>query len=196
MKDSLISVLVVITLVFSAIGSLAVVSTIKDSTARTEAIVATLQSQNTDSEAYADSYGAATGPEMPFRYLSVGGLKSFYSYSKNLIQATSSVICSIASPAGTSTLEDGGITLTTATSSGTSLSATKSTAPYVLGSVVIASSSVASGAYATQDVASSTWNQTAINDRIFPPNTYLVFSQLGGGILNQSGSCFARFTTF
>lgn len=142
-----------------------------------------------------ESFAAASGPDMPFRYLNVGGVKTFYNYSNSLIQATSSVLCSIQSPAGTSTLQTGGILITTGTSSATSLSATKSTTRYGVGTV-IASSSVASGARATLEAASSTASALANDNKIFPPNSYLVFAQQGGGILNQEGSCFAEFVQF
>jgi hypothetical protein len=189
MKEIIISVLIslIATLGF---GSFLADKAMDETNVKLDAVIALLQDSSDE-----DSFGAASGPEMPFRYLSVGGMKTFYNYSGSLIQATSSVICTIQSPAGTSTLDKAGIQLKTGTSTVTSLSATKSTVPYTLGTV-LASTTVASGAQKSMDVASSTLSQTAIDDRIFSPNTYLVFSQLGGGVLNQTGSCFASFTQF
>lgn len=191
MKEIIISVLISLT-VMLAVGSFLADNAVEETNTKLDSVIELLQETSSDDS----SYGAASSPDLPFRYLTIGGVKTFYNYTGSLLQATSSVICSIQSPAGTSTLQSAGIQLTTGTSTATSLSATRSTAPYVLGASVISSTTVSSGAQATMDVASSTWNQTAINDRIFSPNTYLVFSQLGGGILNQSGSCFAQFRQF
>lgn len=190
MKETL-SVLVSIAIAF-ALTTLVFFQVTDKTPEKIDALIVALNEQNEQGEG---NLGAATGPDMPFRYLNVGGVKTFYNYSGGLLQGTSSVICTIQSPAGTSTLEKAGIQLNTGTSTATSLSATKSTAPFVLGTV-ISSTTVASASKVSIDVSSSTWNQTAINDRIFSPNTYLVFSQLGGGILNQTGSCFATFTQF
>lgn len=122
-----------------------------------------------------DSLGALSSPD-----LAIGGFRVVSSRTDAPIQATSSVVCSIQSPVATSSLLHGSVQFSTATSGATALIVSRSTAPYTLGTI-LASSTVASGALPSLVVASSS--------AIFSPSTYLVVSQLSGGILNQSGNC-------
>jgi len=158
-----------------------------------EAPVETPVIQETKSEA---TYGAVASPDSPFRWMSVGGVRNEYTKTTALNQATSSVICSILSPVSTSTLVHGSIQLTSGTSSVTSLSFTKSTAPADIGATVLSSTTVASGALISWTAASSTQTAQTNADLIFSPSTYLLVTQLGGGVLNQTGSCEAIFTVF
>lgn len=143
-----------------------------------------------------NNVGSATGPELPFSCILFGGYRKCTARTTVLNQATSSVLCAMLSPISTSTLNLGSIQLSTATSGVTSLSITKSTAPAVIGSTVLASTTVASGAQITFNSASSTQNGQAITDRIFAPSTYLVIAQQAGGVLNQTGACQAEWTVF
>lgn len=142
------------------------------------------------------TYGAVASPDSPFRWMSVGGVRNEYTKTTALNQATSSVICTILSPVSTSTLIHGSIQLTSATGTVTSLSFTKSLAPYAIGSTILSSTTVASGAQISFTAASSTQTAQTNADLIFSPSTYLLVTQLGGGILNQTGSCEAIFTVF
>lgn len=156
---------------------------------RAEPAVAPAQTEQT--------YGAVASPDSPFRWMSVGGVRFDYGSSKSLNQGTSSVLCSIQSPVSTSTLAGGGIQITTATSGVTSLSISKSVQPYVVGTTaVIATTTVASGAQASLNAASSTVNAEAMSDIIFTPSTYFVVAQDNGGVLNQTGSCHAVWREF
>ena len=140
-------------------------------------------SSQTVVERVTENLGAVNSPDF-----SLGGVRLYSQQSTAFTQATNTVICSLQSPAGTSTLLTGGVQLTTATSGVTSLSISKSTSVAQIGTL-IASTSVASGAVKSMEAASSTFNAQALADRLFSPNTYLNVAQQGGGAMNQSGSC-------
>lgn len=138
-----------------------------------------------ESRTVVERLGALNTPD-----LQIGGVR-LMSAAMSPNQATSSAICSLQSPSSTSTLISASVVLTTATSGATTLLSSKSITQYGTNtaSVVLNSQSIASGAQAGVTLASSTHNQTAINDRVFPPNYHLVVTQTGAGILNQSGQC-------
>lgn len=109
------------------------------------------------------------------------GATTFYSQGTNsFTQATNTVICSLQSPAATSTLLAGSVTVTTATSSLTNLSISRSSTNATIGTV-LGTTTVASGAGASLATASSS--------ALFAPNTFMNVAQTAGGILNQSGTC-------
>lgn len=137
--------------------------------------------------------GALSSPDIPYNYLVVGGVPTYYSKTTSLIQATSSVICSIQSPSATSTLVDGSIQISSASTTGTTpLTISKSSVPYTIDKVIATASVVEDSNYFLQ-AASSTYNAAALADRVFPGNSYFVVSQTGGGTLTQSGTCQAVF---
>lgn len=137
-----------------------------------------------------ENLGSVSSPDISSRYVSIGGAELWTQQTSSLQQSTSTVLCSLQSPAATSTLIGGGITLTSATSGASSLSISKSNAQWTVDTLqIIATSSVAANATPVLVAASSTFNGEALNDTIFPPNTYLVFAQQGAGILNQTGRC-------
>lgn len=140
-------------------------------------------SSQTVVERVTENLGAVNSPDF-----NIGGVRLYSQQSSSFTQATNTVICSLQSPASTSTLLTGGIQVTTGTSTGTSLSISKSTTNATVGTV-IASTSVSSGAGKAMEAATSTFNAQALTDRLFSPNTYFNVAQQGGGILNQSGSC-------
>lgn len=119
--------------------------------------------------------GAVSSPD-----LNIGGVRLTSGQTTAFNQGTSSVLCAIQSPAATSTLISGSIIVTTATSGASSLSLSKGTTNGTVGSVVLSTSTIASGAQGFLVNGSST---------PFAPNTYLIGAQGGAGILNQSGSC-------
>lgn len=134
-------------------------------------------------ERVGESLGAVNTP-----FFSIGNVNLYGQGTTALTQATNTVICSIQSPAGTSTLQHGGIQLTTATSGVTTLVIWKATTGAgQAGGNAIASSSVASGAYKTLEITGT----TTAGGYVFSPNTYFNVAQIGGGVLNQSGSCTA-----
>lgn len=139
-----------------------------------------------------DSLGSLASPDIPSKYISIGGARLETAQTYSLQQATNTVLCSLQSPSATSTLIAGGVTLTSATSGASSLSISKSSAQWTVDTLqIIATTSVASGAYASLSAASSTFNSEALSDRVFAPNTYMVIAQQGAGVLNQTGSCSA-----
>ena len=140
-----------------------------------------------------ENLGAVASPDMPFNYISVGGVPTYYNKTTSLIQSTSSVICSIQAPSATSTLVDGSIQITGASTTGTTpLSIYNSNLPYSTGEL-IATASVAEDTDYFLPAASSTFNAAAIRDRIFPGNSYFVVTQTGGGTLTPTGTCQAVF---
>lgn len=118
--------------------------------------------------------GALNSPD-----LQIGGFR-LYSQETNSFTATNTVICSLQSPAGTSTLIQANVTLTTATSAATNLSISRSSTNAAIGTV-LSTTTVASGALASLGAGSTTG--------LFAPNTFLNVAQTGGGILTQSGNC-------
>ena len=130
-----------------------------------------------------NTVGARNTPD-----LAIGEFQLYSQGRPNLTQATNTVICSLQSPAGTSTLIAGGISILTATSAPTSVSISKSTTNASIGTV-IATTSVASGAQVVLDTSSTTVSSATI--RTFSPNTFINFAQQGGGNLNQTGECSA-----
>lgn len=119
--------------------------------------------------------------------LNIGGMRLVSAKTTSFTQATSSVICSLQSPAATSTLVSGSVETLTGTSSATSLTISRGTSAAAVASVstTLASSSVAATAYKTLVV---NFSSTTI-DMIFPPSTYFLVTQSGGGVMNQSGAC-------
>lgn len=124
--------------------------------------------------------GALNSPD-----LQIGGVR-LTSAAMSPIQATSSIICSLQSPAATSSLIWASVGLNTATSAVTNLSINRSVQPYATTTGTnLALTQVASG-------ATGGYIAMASNTPFFP-NTYVVIGQTGGGILNQSGNCEALF---
>lgn len=138
--------------------------------------------------------GAVSSPDLPFRYLSIGGVKAFTQRTDALTQATTSVICSLPSPAATSTLRFGSLMLNVSTTTISSVSFSNSTKAYTAGTL-LASSSVASGAQASLTAASSTQTSGVNRDRLFKPNSFLVVKMLTGkaGTVSPSGTCQASW---
>lgn len=127
-----------------------------------------------------EKLGAVASPDLPFNYISIGGAKLQTASSRSLIQATSSILCSLPSPASTSSLLYAGINISTATSAATVLTINRSTNQYATTAAALSQTTVASGVGGTLQNASGTQ---------FLPNTYVNFGQTGGGVLNQTGVC-------
>jgi hypothetical protein len=134
-------------------------------------------------ERVSENLGAVNSP-----FLAIGAFDLYAQGTASFTQATSSVICSLQSPAGTSTLLHGGVQLTSATSTLTSLAITKAVGAGQIGTV-IASTTVTSGTQRTLIAATSTYNAQAVADMVFAPNTYFNVSQQGGGLINATGKC-------
>lgn len=142
--------------------------------------------------------GALAGPDIPYPYISVGGLvMEFRSMDFN---GATSTPCSFISPASTSTLAFTSFNVTTATGTALTVSLATSTVPNATTSVLTNDMALASGnkntfsysGTSTTALTASTW------DRI-PPNTYLTWGIKG---VNQAtgyvaaafgGTCKAEF---
>lgn len=141
---------------------------------------------------------AVTGPDMPYPYISVNGVRTWY--NNQAFTSATTTPCAILSPAATSTLV-GSPALSFSVSSTTTMLVTiaKAATPYAT-TTVLATSSIASGAQAyipiatTTPVADSTNGRATLSDRIFAPNTYLVVGMQGGvGTFSPTGRCIANF---
>lgn len=130
------------------------------------------------------SVGAVASPDIMSKYINIGGAL-LQTQAMTPIQATSTVVCSMQSPAATSSLLSAGAGFTTATSGASSLSISIGSAPYVVGTV-LSTTTVAANAQGFISIASSTR---------MSPNTFVVIAQQGAGILNQSGNCSAIWHT-
>lgn len=116
--------------------------------------------------------------------LQIGGYR-LVSGSMQPIQGTTTILCSIQSPAATSTLVHATVGLTSATTSATFLSLGISTSPYATTTTALALTPLPANTAGYLSVASNT---------PVLPNRYIVFAQNGGtGILNASGQCEALF---
>lgn len=132
--------------------------------------------------------GALSSPDIQSPYISWGNVRQFAYRTENLQQATSTV-CTIQSPAATSTLNLGsGIQFTTGSTSASTVVVTKGATPYATTTLLFAgllSASSGGNVIAT----------TSTNNFVFAPNTYFNVGMLGGtGVFSPTGACQASFT--
>jgi len=140
----------------------------------------------------AQNYGAVAGPDMPFQYISVGGVTRYY-YSYPLATGTTSP-CSIQSPAATSTLVSAGIQFTTSSSTATTITIARGTAMTATTTSIGTDYAIAANKQA-MIVASTT--ATAGDATIFPPNTWFNVGMKGGvGTHDAVGVCHAIFESY
>lgn len=147
----------------------------------------------------ASRLGSATGPIFPFPYISVGGVKSWFSNGTFLQGSTT--VCSLQSPVATSSLRFASIQPTSATSTAVTITASKATNLATSSGAIIATSTIAANALGNLPVATTTamadsaLGRLTLSDRVFAPSTYLNVSYTGGqGGFNVSGSCIAEWT--
>ena len=143
--------------------------------------------------------GAVSSPDIMSPYFSFGGVRQWAAHTDNLNHA-STTICSMQSPAATSTLVFGSVKLTTGTTTAIALEMAKDTS-YAATTTRISYDVLASGAQTTMVafVASTTGAYGANGqahtadelDMVFAPNTYLNVKYGGAaGALNVLvGSC-------
>ncbi len=112
---------------------------------------------------------------------------------KALTTATTTV-CSIKSPAATSTLDRARITLTVSSTTASTVTIAKG-ATFNASSTLLASAPLAADAQGTLTASSTATGVNLDNINIIAPNQYINFSMSGGnGTFSPSGSCFAEFT--
>lgn len=142
------------------------------------------------------TFGAATSPDISSPYISFGNHPLWANHVTSLIQA-SSTVCSLQSPAATSTLISAGIQFTLASSSAVIVDLAKSASPAATTTKIGTTYTVGASNQATI-VASST-GSVAGDATIFAPNTYFVVKMDGGvGSANNApiGSCYALWSAF
>lgn len=146
--------------------------------------VKTVEVKDVSSEAL----GALTGPDIPYQYISVGGVQM---YSANVAFTTGTTTpCAIQSPAATSTLVMFGAQFDTSTTSATTVRFTKGTAMQATTTALSGQLALAANAKG-EFVASSTPEATFI----IAPNNWVQVSLVGGsGTVSPVGSCVAQFT--
>ena len=138
------------------------------------------------------NYGAVSGPDMPFQYISVGGVARYH-YSLPLATGTTSP-CSIQSPAATSTLVSAGIQFTTSSTTATAITIARGTA--MTATTTSIGTDYAIAANKTAMIVAST-TATAGDATIFPPNTWFNVGMKGGvGTHDAVGVCHAIFESY
>lgn len=134
--------------------------------------------------------GAATGPDLPFSYLSVGGIRREYRVSTALTAATTTP-CALQSPAATSTLAYEAFSINVGTSTTGLITVATSTTAFATTSRVT-EFSVASGQqfYHAHSATTTSSGETIT----IGPSTYLVYGVAGVPYgFTYTGSCQAEF---
>lgn len=136
--------------------------------------------------------GALTGPDIPYEYFGVNGVKVYK--SKMDMQTGTTTLCYIANPlgtAGTSTIVSFAAQINTGTSTAATISLATSTDRYATTTAdeLIADATVASGAKRT-----ISWQPTS-NLNIIGPGQYLLFRTSSAGLSGYAygGTCQASF---
>lgn len=132
-----------------------------------------------------DNAGALSSPDLPFRYLSVGGVTRYMAKTSSLTQA-STVVCALQSPAATSTLVSGQIRFSVSSTTASTVTLARSSSSTAtttsLGSITIPANAQGIA------VASTTGNH------IFSPSTYFTVGMAGGiGTFSPTGVCEATW---
>lgn len=127
--------------------------------------------------------GSVTGPDLPFSYLGVGGVRSYKSRTDSLNQA-STTACSMQTPNATTSLRSLTFNELTGTSTATIVTVATSTVPSAsttpLMTYSVDSTALANIAYAP----------TTSQASILAPNTYVNVTIKGGtGTFSLSGDC-------
>lgn len=139
----------------------------------------------------------ANGPISPFNYSCVGGVCT-YTATMSLTQAASTT-CYLQSPAATSTLLNGGVRFTLASTSAVIVDLGRSANQYSTTTAIGTTYNVAAGAQAM--IAAST-TPTGGDAVVFPPNTFfnVKFAQTGVGSAGAgsapTGTCSATWIAY
>lgn len=136
------------------------------------------------------SFGSLAGPDIPSPYLNWGGVQE-YRASSGLNQA-STTVCTLQSPAATSTLQFASVQITGATTTALTYSIARDPQVATYGTAIGTDYIVAGGA---QDTIIASTSPAAGNAVRFAPNTYLNVKYAGAnGALNVLvGSCKAAW---
>lgn len=129
------------------------------------------------------TFGALSGPDIPSPYFSYGDVRHWAGRTTALVQA-SSTICSIQSPAATTTLSGASIRFTLASTSAVSVELAQSASPDATTTLI--GTKFAVGASATPEIVASTTASASGNPIIFGPSQWFVVKVMGSG--NNAGS--------
>lgn len=133
----------------------------------------------------ADKFGAVSSPDIPSPYFSYGDIRFWGAKTTSLTSATTTV-CSLQSPAATSSLVTAAVRLTTSSTTASTVTLAKATTPYATTTSLGAISVSANGQGVA--VASTT------GSHIFAPNTYFVVGMQGNtGTFSPVGVCQATW---
>lgn len=150
--------------------------------------------------------GALAGPDIPSNYLRWGsGYGVRYWPTSRALTTGTTTICSIQSPAATSTLSWAGIKFDVSTSSATILDIGKASTPYATTTLIGTTYNILAGAQAFVQASTSPAAGAAV---VFAPSVYLNFKTQGGTTGGEtasaanssgyvpSGSCQAEFISY
>lgn len=137
--------------------------------------------------------GALTGPDLPYPYFGVGGVREFKQSTS--LQTATTTVCAIQSPAATSTLKFAGIRFSTSSTTASTIHLAKATTAYAT-TTALGQGSLAAGAQGV--VLASTTPTTGVDDNVvFGPSEYFVVGMTGGaGTFSPVGTCQATFEAF
>lgn len=129
------------------------------------------------------SFGALTGPDIPSPYFSYGDVRHWGARTTALVQA-SSTVCSLQSPAATSTMRMASLRFSLASTAAVSVELARSASPDATTTLI--GTKFAVGASATPEIVASTTASTANDPIIFGPSQWFVVKVMGSG--NNAGS--------
>lgn len=140
--------------------------------------------------------GALSSPDLPYNYISVGGLAE-YRYSRDFTRSTTTV-CAIQAPAATSSLAMAGALVTTASTSATTWTIAKAATAFATTTVLGQGAIAANGQgflLASTTATSAGGTGSNMNPAfVFGPNQWLVVGVQGGvGNFSPVGECVADF---
>lgn len=141
--------------------------------------------------------GSVAGPDINGPYFAVNNLV-FWPIRLTLKQATTTP-CALKSPSATSTLIAGGINF--AVSSSTAITVVAAESATAFSTTTLINSQSVAGPSGDLNAASTTISALVVSNDIFPPNSFLVFSETGGITAGDAtgagfvpkGSCFAEW---
>jgi len=132
--------------------------------------------------------GALSGPDIPYFYLGVGGLRNFFNSSP--LSTSTTTPCAFQANA-TSTLVSGGVKFTVSSTTATTITIAKATTPTAT-TTWIHNGSLAANAQGTFIVPGAT-----TTNQIFGPNEWFVVGMSGGnGTFSPTGVCHAIFESY
>jgi hypothetical protein len=136
--------------------------------------------------------GALVGPDIPFSYLSIGGVRT--EYRSSALATATTTPCALQAPSATSTLRHASLRVSTATSTATVWTASKATTAFAT-TTAFDQFSLGSGAFGTMHVGTASSTAPDENSVIAPDN-WIVWGVQGTIIADSTklnGTCSAVF---